>query len=141
MTLYRRGFDTKRYFALDDYYDLDRRNYYDALNNVDQETLDLTGWLEYFTEGVAVSINSVKEKVIGLSKDIKVLKDKGQISLTDRQIKIVEQMVEGDKITSGELSEILDISRQAALKEMNKLVDLGVVKLVGERRGAHYVLI
>ena len=49
MTLYRRGFDTKRYFALDDYYDQDRRSYYEALNGVDQETLDLTGWLEYFT--------------------------------------------------------------------------------------------
>ena len=141
MTLYRRGFDTKRYFALDDYYDQDRRSYYEALNNVDQETLDLTGWLEYFTEGVAVSIKAVKEKVIGLSKDIKVLKNKGQISLTDRQIKIVEQMVEAGKITSGELSETLGISRQAALKEINKLVDLGVVKLVGEKRGAHYILI
>ena len=44
----------KRFFALDDYYDQDRRSYYAALKSVDQNTLDLTGWLEYFTDGVAV---------------------------------------------------------------------------------------
>jgi len=32
------------------------------------------------------------------------------------------------------------VTRQAALKEMNKLGELGVVKLVGKGRGAHYVL-
>ncbi len=141
MTLYRRGFDTKRYFALDDYYDQDRRSYYEALNSVDQETLDLTGWLEYFTEGVAVSINSVKEKVIGLSKDIKVLKDKGQISLTDRQIKIVEQMVEGGKITNKEVREMFEVSNRAALNEIEKLIDMKIIEQKGEGRSTHYILI
>ena len=88
----------------------------------------------------------VGENGAGKTTLIKILggayqKNKGQISLTDRQINIVEQMVESGKITTGELSDNLGISRQAALKEMNKLVDLGVVKLVGEGRGAHYVLI
>ena len=81
LVLYKRGFDTKRFFALDDYYDQDRRGYYAALKSVDQNTLDLTGWSEYFTDGVAVTIKAVKDKVIGLSKDIKLLKEKGQIAL------------------------------------------------------------
>jgi predicted HTH transcriptional regulator len=33
------------------------------------------------------------------------------------------------------------ISRQAALKEMSKLMNLGVVKLEGKGRGTHYVLV
>ena len=53
MLLYKRGFDLKRFFALDDYYDHDRNSYYDALQTVDQNTLDVTEWLEYFTDGVA----------------------------------------------------------------------------------------
>ncbi|RLG44562.1 MAG: hypothetical protein DRN92_07815 [Thermoproteota archaeon] len=141
LVFYKRGFDVKRFFALDDYYDHDRRAYYEALRNVDQNTLDLTGWLEYFTEGVAVSIKAVKDKVIGLSKNIKFLKERGQIALTERQMKIVERIVENDKITVGEVSKIFGISRQAALKEMNKLIDLGVVQLKGKGRGAYYVLV
>ena len=47
LVLYRRGFDVKRFFTLDDYYDSDRSSYYKALKSVDQETLDLTGCLLY----------------------------------------------------------------------------------------------
>jgi len=33
------------------------------------------------------------------------------------------------------------ITRQAALKEMNKLVDMQVVKLSGKGRGAYYSMV
>jgi len=48
LILYLCGFDTKQFFCLDDYYDSDRQSYYRALQSVDQKTLDLTTWLEYF---------------------------------------------------------------------------------------------
>jgi Fic family protein len=141
VVLYRRGFDTKRYFALDDFYDADRRRYYDVLRSIDSTTVDITGWLEYFTEGVALSIKAVKDKVIGLSRNIKILKDRGQVELTDRQMKIVEMIVQKGKITIGSISQEFNITRQAALKEMNKLSDLKVIELKGMGRGAHYVLL
>jgi len=141
LVLYKRGFDVKRFFTLDDYYDHDRNSYYEALKNIDQKSLDLTGWLEYFTEGVAVSIKAVKDKVIGLSKDIKFLKERGQIALTERQMKIVEHLIQNNRVTATSVSKIFGISRQAALKEMNKLVDLEVIELEGKKKGAHYKLI
>ncbi len=98
--LYKRGFDLKRFFALDDYYDHDRNCYYGALQTVDKNILDVTEWLEYFTDGVAISIKTVKGRVIGLSKNIKVLRDKGQIALNDKQMQIVERIIENGKITN-----------------------------------------
>jgi predicted HTH transcriptional regulator len=83
----------------------------------------------------------VKDKVIGLSRDIKFLKEKGQVALTERQIKIVEKLIDGNRITAGEVAEMFGISRQAALKEINKLVELDIVQLKGKGRGAHYVLV
>ena len=136
----KKGFDTKKFFTLDDYYDQNRRSYYDALKNVNQDTLDLTEWLEYFTEGVATIIKAVKDKVIGLSKGVKILKDKGQIALSERQMKIVEYIINNNKITSGQIAKMFAITRQAALKEINKLVELKVVRLIGFRKDAHYVL-
>lgn len=141
LTLYKRGFDVKRFFALDDYYDQDRPSYYNALNEVDQKTLDLSGWLEYFTDGVAVSLNGVKERVIGLSKDIKVLKERGQIALTERQMKIVEFMTQRGRITNRDVQGMFKISDRAALKEIRKLVDLKVIKAEGGGRSLHYVLV
>lgn len=140
LILHIRDFDAKRFFALDDYYNSDRRSYYDALKSIDQDSLDLTGWLEYFTEGVLVSISQVKERVLRLSSG-KLKKDKkGQIALTDRQMKVIEHINRKGKITSGYVADMFGISRQAALKELTKLVDLGVIKLIGTGRGAHYIL-
>ena len=141
IVFYERGFDVKRFFTLDDYYDHDRRAYYAALKSVDQKTLDLTGWLGYFSEGVSISLEAVKKKVIGLSRDIKVLKEKGQIALTERQMKIVEKLIQNSKITISDVAKLFGISRQAALKEMNKLINLSVIKLRGKGRGAYYELV
>jgi len=141
LILLKRAFDIKRFFALDDYYDQDRRAYYAALKTVDQNTLDLTTWLEYFTEGVAVSLKAVKDKVIGLSKNIKVLRKKGQIALTERQMKIVEKIVGKGSITNREVREITGLSDEGARKEINKLIKLEVIAPEGKGRSLHYVLI
>src|SRR4030066_1485094 len=132
LVLYKRGFDVKRFFALDDYYDHDRKSYYNALKNVDQKTLDVTGWLEYFTDGVAVSIKAVRDKVIGLSKDIKYLKERGQVALTDRQMKIVEYILQKGNITNRDIRELFDISNRAAMDEISKLMGMKILKKVGK---------
>jgi len=133
MLLYKRGFDLKRFFALDDYYDHDRNSYYDALQTVDPETLNMTEWLEYFTDGVAVSIKTVKEKVISLRKDT------GQLALNDRQMQIVEKIRVEGKITNKDIREMFGISDTAARKELTKLMKLDVIKRKGEGRSTHYV--
>ncbi len=140
LVLYKRGFDVKRFFTLDDYYDNDRNSYYKALQNVDQKTLDLTGWLEYFTDGVAVSVKAVKDKVIGLSKNIKFLKERGQIALSERQMKIVEKIIEKGKITNREMRQMFRISDEAVRKETIKLKKLGVLKGKGKGRSVYYIL-
>jgi len=141
LILYKRGFDTKQFFCLDDYYDSDRQAYYRALQSVDQKTLDLTNWLEYFVEGVNVNIETVKERVIRLSSERLRKTKTGQIALTERQMRIVEKIIQSKSIAIGDVAKMFDVTRQAALKEINKLVDLEVVKLVGKGRGAHYVLV
>ena len=141
LVLFKREFDIKRLFSLDDYYDQDRRAYYAALRTVDQNTLDLTAWLEYFTEGVALSIKAVKDKVIGLSKDIKALKERGQIALTERQMNIVERIINKGSITNRDVREMFQLSNRGALDEIQKLVNLKVIKSVGKGRSLRYELI
>jgi len=141
LILHIREFDIKRFFALDDYYDSDRRAYYSALKSVNQKTLDLTQWLEYFTEGVKVSILRVREKVLQLSIEGKKREERGQIALTERQMKIIEFIQRNGKITAGNVADMFKITRQAALKELSKLVELEIIALKGKGRGAHYVLV
>jgi len=140
LVLYLRGFDTKQFFCLDDYYDSDRQAYYSILRSIDQKTLDLTKWLQYFTGGVAISIDAVKERVIKLSSERLRKEKRGQIALTERQMQIIEFINQNGKITVSDMSIMFKITRQASLKEISKLVELEVVKIQGEGRSAHYVL-
>jgi len=138
LVLYKSGFDHRRFFALDDYYDKDRFLYYVALKTVQQNKGDITKWLEYFTDGVLDSINKVKDTVARLGF---VSKTKGavQIELTPRQVKILEKIKGNGKITNRDIRSMFNISRQAILKEISKLVEAGIIKLVGKGRGAYYV--
>jgi Fic family protein len=140
LILYLRGFDTKQFFCLDDYYDSDRSAYYRALQSVDQETLDLTNWLEYFAEGVNVSIETVKERVARLSSERLRKAKRGQIALTERQMRIVEFINRSGRITNRDIREMFKLSDEGALKEIKKLINLGVVKSQGKGRALHYIL-
>jgi len=140
LVLYKSGFDHRRFFALDDYYDKDRSLYYVALKTAQQNKGDITKWLEYFTDGVLDSINKVKDTITRLGFVSKT-KGAGQIELTPRQVKILEKIKENGKITNRDLRSMFNISRQAILKEISKLVEVGIIKLVGKGRGAYYVAI
>jgi len=140
LILYLRGFDAKQFFCLDDYYDSDRPAYYKILQSVDQKTLDLTNWLDYFVEGVKVSILVVKEKVIRLSSERLRRTRKGQIALTGKQMRVVEFINQNSRITNRDVREMFKISDRAALKEITKLVDLKVIKPEGKGRSLSYVL-
>lgn len=140
LILYLKGFDTKRFFALDDYYNEDRDRYYTALQTVDQKTLDTTQWLEYFCEGVAVSMNRVKDTVLQLSHDRRLKDKRGQIFLNEKQIRILKYLQTGLKITTKECQDIFNVSERTARNYLNELVKKDLIKPVGPQKGRYYIL-
>lgn len=139
LILYLKKFDIKRFFTLDDFYDNDRPAYYAALNSVDPETLDITDWLEYFLKGVLTSISRVKEQILLISPEQQKKGLKGQIELNERQIMIMESISTRGKITSAEIQNMFNISRQAAHKEIKKLLDMDLIEKKGESKSTHYI--
>ncbi|MHC2993969.1 MAG: Fic family protein [Candidatus Atribacteria bacterium] len=141
LILYLRDFDTNQFFCLDDYYDSDRSAYYKALQNVKPDTLNLTDWLGYFVEGVNISIEAVEERIIRLSSK-RLRKAKGrQIALTERQMKIIEFINQNGKITNRDVRKMFKLSNRAALDEINKLIELQILKSQGKGRALHYIMV
>lgn len=56
-------------------------------------------------------------------------------------MQIVEKIIENGKITNMDIRQMFDISDNAALKIIRKLIDLEVIKREGEGRSYHYVLL
>ena len=83
----------------------------------------------------------MREEILRLSSKKLRRESKAQIALTDRQIKIIDYIQKNGRITAGDIAKMYNISRQAALKELSKLVEHEIIKLKGSGRGAHYILI
>src|SRR3989344_24152 len=67
LILYRAGYDIKKFFSLEEYYDADSGRYYEHLQKVSNQSQkllerDMTPWLEYFTEGILIELNKIKDK-------------------------------------------------------------------------------
>jgi Fic family protein len=141
LILYLRSFDTNQFFCIDDYYDSDRPAYYKALQSVKPDILDLTNWLEYFIEGVNISTEAVKERILRLSSK-RLRKARGrQIVLTERQMRIIEFINQNGKITNRDVREMFKLSNRAALDGINKLIELQLLKPEGKGRALHYILL
>jgi Fic family protein len=141
LILTKRGFDTKKFFALEEYYNEDRPAYYSALANADVKGGDLTEWLEYFLFGIAVEISRVENTVLKLSNDRSMKEKYGQIGLSSRQIKAVGYLKEKGQITNKEYQELCDVSASTAKRDLQDMVDKKVLNQIGEKgQSIHYIL-
>ncbi|MBP9702538.1 Fic family protein [Candidatus Woesebacteria bacterium] len=136
------GYEIKKFFSLDEYYDQDPQAYYDALKSV-EITGDLTAWLEYFVLGISIEFNRVKSLVQKLSLDLHLKETIGgkQIALSDRQIRLVEYLEKYVSLGMAEARDLLpDVSDDTILRDLRDLVDKKLISRRGNTKGAKYYL-
>lgn len=142
LVLFKEGYDIRRFFSMEEYFDSNAKDYYKGLQSVESEGGELTAWLSYFTRGLAIELTKVKEKIQRLSVDIK-LKDKigRQIPLTDRQMKIIEYMQKVGYLQNQAFQSLFPmVSEDTILRELQELLKAGILKKEGVTKGARYVL-
>jgi Fic family protein len=143
LALYEAGYDFKRFFSIEEYFDSDVDAYYQALLSVQQHSQqDLTYWLEYFAYGLALEIDKVKLKVAKLSQDLKLKRELGQqVALSERQIIILELLQNQGTMTSDDAQKVLpNVSVDTILRDLKDLIAKGVVKKHGVTKGVSYSL-
>lgn len=149
LVLFQNDYDIRRFFSLEEYFDSDPENYYNALQSVDPPSQssgeargDLSFWLEYFTKGLAIELTKIKEKIQRLSVDVH-LKEKlgGQVFLTDRQIKIMEYIQSIGLLQNRSFGDLFPmVSEDTILRELKDLVKKKIIKKVGKTKAARYVM-
>ena len=143
LILFLEGYDIRKFFSLEEYFDSQATNYYRALQSVEKSGGDLTFWLEYFTEGLAIELSKIKEKVEKISVDGKLREKLGgkPLLLTDRQLKIVEYIQKTGYLQNRAFSGLFPmVSEDTILNELKGLVKTGIIKKHGITKGARYVM-
>lgn len=143
LILFMQGYDIRKFFSLEEYFDRNANNYYSALQSVAKNNGELTIWLEYFTEGLAIELSKIKEKVEKISVDGKLREKLGgkPLLLTDRQLKIIEYIQETGYLQNQAFEELFPmVSEDTILNELKGLLSNKIVKKQGVTKGAKYTM-
>jgi len=147
LVLFMEGYDIKRLFALEEYFDKNAEAYFGSLMQVSNqapklEDRDLTAWVETFTKALSIELTRVKDKVRQLSVDIKIKERQGkQVSLNERQMKLMEYLNANGEASMAQAKTLFPmVSEDTVLRELKFLIDKGVVVKKGSTKAARYVV-
>lgn len=143
LILYQRGYDFRRLFALEDYYNKDRTKYYKAINtgkNYEERKTDLTSWLEYFVKGFQEEIDSVKAQILALS--LRKVNDgtASKIYLDEEQLKLLDFIDQIGRITIKDALDVLNCPKRTAQLKLRQLKDFGMIIQIGKGPSSAYIL-
>ena len=138
LCLYRKGYDFKKLFTISEYYDQSRSDYYKAIQNVRENDMDMTGWLEYFTHALAAQMQEIKirgESVIRAN----ILARKYKLS--ERQQQAVQYVLQHGELTIKDYEKLYaNVNRRTLQRELKELVDKEVFITEGATRKFSYRL-
>ncbi len=143
LILFSEGYDIRKFFSLEEYFDSDAARYYEALQSVEKNDGNLTSWLEYFTEGLAVELTHIKEKIESVSVDAKIKQKLGgePLMLSDRQLMIVEYIQKNGYLENKAFKSMFPmLSEDSVLLEIKQLITGGIIRKQGVTKGVKYVM-
>jgi len=128
--LYRAGYDFKRLFTISEYYDRDRLAFYSALQGVREQGMDLTGWLEYFVEGLSTQLAEVRQRGENVIRRDALA---SEYALSDRQKRVLGHVIEHGGLTIREYEQICPgVNRRTLQRDLKNMVEKN---LLAEEKG------
>lgn len=125
LCLYRAGYDFKRLFTISAFYDRDRAAFYRAIQGVRERGMDLSGWLEFFAEGLATQLDEVKARgERAIRRDVLAREHR----LSDRQAIALGWVLDEGRLTIQELEALCPgANRRTLQRDLKSLVDKGLL--------------
>jgi Fic family protein len=125
LCLYRSGYDFKRLFTISEYYDRDRAAFYRAIQDVREQDMDMTGWLEYFIDGLSTQLVEVRHRgEVSIKRDVLVK----QHGLSERQAKAVRHILERGALTIQDFERICtEVNRRTLQRDLKMMVESGIL--------------
>lgn len=140
LMLIENDYDMVSLFALESYYNRDRKAYYEALSSADKYRIekepDLTRWLEYFVSGMLIEAERARSKIEELVQ--KNTSFGRQQYISDNQRKMLKLAAEKGAIKTANVLQATGLSRKGAYNALEKLVQLGLFKREGKGKGSYY---
>jgi Fic family protein len=135
LILHLGGYDLKGLYSLEEYYARELGAYYEALTvgpshnyYLGRAEADITGWVEYFCEGVAESFENVRKRAQDAAGAVDV--SPWLRRLDPRQRKVLELFRESQTITSRDVASLFGISQRMARHLLHDWAETGFLVVV-----------
>jgi Fic family protein len=130
LCLYRGGYDFKRLFTISEYYDRDRAAFYRVIQGVrEADDMDLTGWLEFFTEDLATQLDEVKARGERAIRGDVLVREHG---LSERQALALGHVMEHGQLSIGDYERLCPgANRRTLQRDLKVLVEKGLLSEMG----------
>ena len=130
------GLDLFEIFSFESYYNQNITRYFKYVGLEGdyyelQDTIDFTGWLEYFAEGILDELSRMRKALP------ETFEPKPRLEPHHRQI--IEYIQEHGSITQREYAKISSRSIASRKLDMEKLLELGLIEAKGTGRGTYYI--
>ena len=133
------NYEVSKYFILDDFYDIDRQLYSDTLHTADKG--DNTAWVEYFLEGIAVSLQGALARINDLKqKSLEEAKGEKRAIVTSREEEVLQIVLDKKAIKTTDIQNALSVTRQQAHALLHSLVKKGLLEKFGKTKTSYYKL-
>ena len=135
-----------RYYSLSTQIMAEREGYYDILERTQKGSEDVTDWLAWFIGCFARAIERSEDIMNGVFSKAEFWKLHAQAQLTERQKKVLNRLLDAGAegfeggMTTQKYASMTHCSRATAFRELDQLLELGILKRVGQGRSARYEL-
>ena len=138
LCLYKAGYDFKRLFTISEYYDRDRWSFYKSIQSVRENSMDMTGWLDYFITGLETQMVEVRgrgEQVI--RRDVLIKRHR----LNRRQAKALGFLIQHGKLTIQDFEVLCpEVNRRSLQRDLKGMMDKQLIRAEGATNQLVYYL-
>lgn len=133
----------QRFYSLSAQIQRERKDYYDLLERTQKNGLDITPWLRWFLDVLGRALDSADLTLDRVLVKARFWQRWAGTPLNPRQAKVLNRLLDGfeGKLTSAKWAAIAKCSADTALRDINALVEIGLLhKLSSGGRSTAYDL-
>jgi len=130
MLLARSDGSSQRFYSMSAQIRLERKNYYEILENTQKGNLDVTDWLQWFLSCLMNALNTTDKTLAKVLYKSQFWKKHATTILNERQKRLLNKLLDGfdGKLTSSKWAKIAKCSADTALRDIQDLITKEILR-------------
>ncbi len=129
----------QRFYSMSAQIRHERNDYYDILERTQKGTLDITPWLEWFLGCLGRAFDGTETTLAAVLRKARFWERAARLTINERQRAVLNRLLDGftGKLTTQKWATLAKCSHDTALRDIQGLIDRGLLKQGRRRRAQH----